>query len=164
MTPTWTKSLPDEDATDAAARSLAPLLAPGDLVVLSGTLGAGKTFFTGCLLRALGLDEDVPVTSPTYALVGEYELPDGAVRDVSHADLYRLSSVEEAEELGLLERREHGALLVVEWGEPYIEALGGRAIEVSFTVEPRSVELTARSERAEQVVRALRSLDEERAG
>lgn len=128
-------------------------------MVLSGTLGAGKTFFTGCLLRALGLDAEQPVTSPTYALVSEYSLPGHAITEVSHADLYRLKSPDEAEELGLFERREQGALLVVEWGEPFIDVLGGRAIELSFTVEPRSVTLTARSERAEQLVRKLRSLD-----
>lgn len=128
-------------------------------MILTGTLGAGKTYFTGCLLRALGLDREIPVTSPTYALVSEYVARDGArEQEVCHADLYRLASADEVEELGLLERREQGALLVVEWGAPYIVVLGGRAIELSFTVEPRSVTVVSSSERAEHVARALTSL------
>ncbi|HSC85785.1 MAG TPA: tRNA (adenosine(37)-N6)-threonylcarbamoyltransferase complex ATPase subunit type 1 TsaE [Polyangiaceae bacterium] len=125
--------LPDEEATVDLAERLAPLLAAGDLLILSGDLGAGKTFFSGALCRALGLDADEPVTSPTFTLVHEY----GTEPPVAHADVYRLKSAAEVRELGLLERRDEGWLVLVEWGEPYVDDLGGDALELVLESFPR---------------------------
>lgn len=111
--------LPDEEATRALGRRLAAVLAPGDLVVLEGDLGAGKTFLVRAIARGLGVPEDVPVTSPTFTLV--HDLP-GRV-EVTHADLYRLADPDELVELGLVEARERSVTLV-EWGERFAEALG----------------------------------------
>jgi tRNA threonylcarbamoyladenosine biosynthesis protein TsaE len=120
--------LPTRRATIDLAKRLAPLLAPSDLVILSGDLGAGKTFFARALCRALGVPPTVSITSPTFTLVHELKgrLP------ILHADVYRLSGEADLMSLGLREARNEGALLVVEWGERYAELLGGEAVAVRF--------------------------------
>ena len=107
-------------------------LAPGDLVILEGDLGAGKTFFTRALCRALGVPAEVRVTSPTFTLVHEHtgRLP------IRHADLYRLRDADEVAALGLREQRADGALLVVEWGGPYLDLLGGDGLILRIAVSP----------------------------
>lgn len=122
--------LPTRRRTIELARRLALVLRGGDLVVLSGGLGAGKTFFARALCRALGVSADIPVTSPTFTLVHEYE---GKV-PIRHADLYRLGSAAELIELGLGEQRTAGALLVVEWGERYLDALNGDGLLLELAV------------------------------
>jgi tRNA threonylcarbamoyladenosine biosynthesis protein TsaE len=111
--------------TTALGRRIAALLEPGDLLLLSGDLGAGKTFLARAVVRALGVRERV--TSPTFTLVQEYE---SERAPILHADLYRLLDAPErlpAEiaRLGLRERRDEGAILMVEWGESAVPALGG---------------------------------------
>ena len=125
-------ALPTRRATIHLAERLAPALAPGDLVVLEGDLGAGKTFFSRALCRALGVPPSIPVTSPTFTIVHEY---DGRL-PIRHADLYRLHGPEELGPLGLREQRADGALLLIEWGTPYIDALGGDALVLSLRVSP----------------------------
>ena len=124
--------LPSRRATIHLAQRLAPLLAAGDLVVLEGDLGTGKTFFTRALCRALGVLPSTPITSPTFTIVHEHD----ARLSVRHADLYRLRDDSELGPLGLREQRAEGALLIVEWGTPYIDALGGDALVVSFALSP----------------------------
>jgi tRNA threonylcarbamoyladenosine biosynthesis protein TsaE len=110
--------LPTPEATHAAGLSLAPHLRAGDIIALSGDLGAGKSTFTRGLLAGLGFDGDVP--SPSFALVIPYAPP--ALRlPLWHVDLYRLDSADEIEELGLDDALTDGAL-VIEWAE----RLGGR--------------------------------------
>lgn len=105
--------LPDPAATAALGVALASLLRAGDVVLLEGDLGAGKTSLARGLLAALGLDGEAP--SPTFAVVLPYEPP--AVRlAVAHADLYRLDHPAEAAELGLDDWLTDGALMV-EWPE-----------------------------------------------
>lgn len=123
--------LPSRRATTRLARAVARVVRPGDLVVLSGDLGAGKTFFTRALARALGVPHEERVTSPTFALVHEYE----ARLTIAHADLYRLADASELAPLGLRDRRGEGALLVVEWGVPYAAELGGDALAIRFVLE-----------------------------
>ncbi len=96
--------------TLAVARRLASLLRPGDVVLLSGRLGAGKTLFAGGVAEGLGVTERV--ISPTFVLVRRYDgfLP------IYHADVYRLGSTGEFEDLDLPDTASDGVLLV-EWGE-----------------------------------------------
>ena len=104
--------LADEAATRSLAARLAAVARRGDIFALSGGLGAGKTVFARAFVRALGrADEDVP--SPTFTLVQTYDVPAGTVW---HVDLYRLSSPEEAWELGIEEAFAEGIALI-EWPE-----------------------------------------------
>jgi tRNA threonylcarbamoyladenosine biosynthesis protein TsaE len=103
------------------------------LVLLSGDLGAGKTFLARAIARGLGAHG--PMTSPTFTLVREIPTPKGLL---VHADLYRLRGDAldaETRRLGLREHRADGAFLVVEWGEDAVDALGGHAeLEVLLAI------------------------------
>lgn len=146
------RPLPSKRATNQLAAQLAPLLLPADLLLLAGPLGAGKTFFARALARALGLAADTRVTSPTFTLVHEYDTEPRLV----HADLYRLGDDERAVyELGLLAQRDDGALLVVEWGEPFVRLLGGDALLLRLEREPRRATISATGERSGQLLEAL---------
>lgn len=107
--PPWT-SLDEAGLADAGAR-LAAVLRPGDIIAISGELGAGKTTMARAVLRALGHRGDVP--SPTFTLVQTYS---DLAPPVAHADLYRLHHPDEAEALALDDWLVHGALLI-EWPE-----------------------------------------------
>lgn len=100
----------------AIAADLAAVLHTGDIVALSGDLGAGKTSFARGVIAALGWGGEVP--SPTYTLVQNYEPPDVRV-PVWHVDLYRLGGPDDADALGIFETE---AALLIEWPE----RLGGR--------------------------------------
>lgn len=146
------RELSDKQATSRLAAELAPLLAPGDLLLLDGPLGAGKTFFVRALSRALGLTSNQRVTSPTFTLVHEYATEPPLI----HADLYRLGESERAVfQLGLLERRDDGAVLAVEWGLPFERLLGGDALVVQLAREPRRALISATGERSGQLLEAL---------
>jgi len=109
-------------------------VAPGDLLLLTGGLGAGKTFLSRSVLHALGVEEDEPIQSPTFSLVNEYETDIGPVL---HADLYRLRDLNlevELRRLGLRERRGEGAVLMVEWGEGAEKFLGPPSLIVSLEI------------------------------
>lgn len=140
--------LPTRRATTRLAARLAPCLRPGDLLVLSGELGAGKTFFVRALCRALGLPERLPVQSPTFALVIEHETRP----PLAHADLYRLSSAKEVRDLGLDHQRDEGRLVVVEWGEPWAELLGGDALVLTLTLGPRRAHFRATGPRSQRIL------------
>jgi len=145
--------LADEAATVRLARTLAPWLSPGDLIILTGPLGSGKTFFTRALCHALGLPEDARVPSPTFTLVHEHptEPP------VAHADLYRLSQEDEVAELGLLALRDEGFVVVVEWGEPFIALLGGDALVITLALDPRTARVSATGPNASKLLQAMRN-------
>jgi tRNA threonylcarbamoyladenosine biosynthesis protein TsaE len=111
----------DETQLAALAWRAAPLCRPGDIICLSGPLGAGKTSFARALLHGLGLPDAVEVASPTYNLVLEYAPPD--VRfPVAHIDLYRLDGAEQVRGLGLEDMMEDH-LLIIEWPERFGDAL-----------------------------------------
>jgi tRNA threonylcarbamoyl adenosine modification protein YjeE len=121
-----TVDLGDEKATAALAARLAALARPGDLIALSGDLGAGKTSFARAFIGARGGGESVP--SPTFTLVQTYDLPGGAVW---HFDLYRLRVAEEAWELGIEDAFESGISLI-EWPEWLGALLPGRRLVVAL--------------------------------
>ncbi len=128
-----------EDETRAVARAVARSMRPGDVLVLSGPLAAGKTLFVEAMARALGVPDDVPVSSPTFALVHEY--PE-ATPPLVHADVYRLRDAAELLELGLDEPQcglgsatspQIEPILVVEWGERFLEYFpDSRSVALSF--------------------------------
>ncbi|MFM8564252.1 MAG: tRNA (adenosine(37)-N6)-threonylcarbamoyltransferase complex ATPase subunit type 1 TsaE [Acidimicrobiia bacterium] len=105
--------------THAVAAALAQLARSGDVIVLAGEMGAGKTAFAQGFAAALGVDE--PVTSPTFTLVHTYDT--GRV-DLHHADLYRLDRTSEVADLALSELVESDGILLVEWGDVVASMLG----------------------------------------
>lgn len=104
--------LPDEAAAHALGAKLAAMVQPGDVIALSGPLGAGKTSIARGVLAALGLAGEAP--SPSFAIVQPYDPPEVRL-SVLHVDLYRIEEPDEALELGLDEADD--ALLLVEWPE-----------------------------------------------
>lgn len=131
--------LPDELATRDLGTRLAGALRRGDLVLLKGDLGAGKTMIARSIIRTLaGAEIDVP--SPTFILAAPYDLPDFPV---VHYDLYRLNDPSEADELGLEDALDEGAALV-EWPEILDHALTSAAITVQISgSEQRIAEITS---------------------
>ena len=93
---------------------MAGRLRAGDVLLLSGSLGAGKSVFARGLIRALAAEPDLVVPSPTYTLVQSYETPRGTVW---HFDLYRVERAEEVPEIGWDAARESGGIALVEWPE-----------------------------------------------
>ncbi|MEM6956717.1 MAG: tRNA (adenosine(37)-N6)-threonylcarbamoyltransferase complex ATPase subunit type 1 TsaE [Myxococcota bacterium] len=110
----------NESAMLGFAAELASVVKAGQLVMLEGELGAGKTFLAAALAYALGVPESVAVASPTFALMHEY--PEGSP-PLLHADLYRLGSEDELDDVGILDEPE-GWLRIVEWGERFVGRLG----------------------------------------
>lgn len=136
--------LPTRRDTKRLARALASALSPGDAVILTGALGAGKTFLVRALCRALGLDERVRVVSPTFTLIREL----ATTPPIAHADLYRLTGADEAKQLGLLELRDRGMALIVEWGERHLDAVGPDSLIVSISLQPRRASLSSSGARS----------------
>jgi len=137
------------------------VLRAGDVVVLTGELGTGKTALAQGVGRGLGVDG--PVVSPTFTLVREYE---GRIR-LCHVDVYRLERVQEIHELGIEEQLEESVTLV-EWGEAVVSALPSDRLEVRLTAgagpDERIIELVLlgeswrrRSRRLAEIVESHRS-------
>lgn len=114
--------LPDLSATARLGARIAALMQAGDVIALSGPLGAGKTALARAIIAAAGYEADIP--SPTFTLIETYAPPATRIA-IAHADFYRLDDPAEAGELGLDDYRE-GAVLIAEWPER-----GG-----DFTFEP----------------------------
>ena len=118
----------DVEGTRSLAGAVAGLCVPGDIVLLAGDLGAGKTAFAQGFGAALGVDG--PITSPTFALLRQYPCDHGAVRTLLHADVYRLDHLQEIVDLGLGELVEDGGVAVVEWGDVAEPVLGSESLTV----------------------------------
>lgn len=115
-------------ATQEVAGLLAQLCVGGDLLVLSGDLGAGKTAFTQGLGAALGITE--AITSPTFTLANEYR---GRDFTLNHLDVYRIEHLSEVVDLALPELIDNSSITVIEWGNEIAPVLPADYLEVSFT-------------------------------
>ena len=126
-----------ESETVALASEFAASLKPGDVVALSGELGAGKSVFCRAVMRALGVtDEALP--SPTFSIIQEYEA-NGC--KVAHMDWYRLDAVDDIEMLGVREYFQSPWVCLIEWPERAMELLGGAVTCVTMslpTADPNS--------------------------
>ncbi len=129
----FTVTLANEEATERFAADIAAGLDPGDLVTLSGDLGAGKTTFARALIRHLAGDTTIEVPSPTFTLLQSYELPRFAL---VHADFYRLSGAAELAELGFEDLPE-GAVVLVEWPDRAAGLLPPDRLDITFTLAPQ---------------------------
>jgi len=130
------------DETIALAERVGGLLAPGDLIVLAGDLGSGKTTFAKGVGRGLGVSD--PIVSPTFTIVREYE---GRLRLV-HVDVYRLDHVQELHDLGLEELAGSDAVTLVEWGD---------VVEAFLPTERLEVRLEAGADDDDRVVTLVAS-------
>ncbi|HEV3474268.1 MAG TPA: tRNA (adenosine(37)-N6)-threonylcarbamoyltransferase complex ATPase subunit type 1 TsaE [Actinomycetota bacterium] len=117
------------DETRKAASTLAALLFPGDVVSLTGDLGAGKTAFVQGAARSLGVSDTV--TSPTFVLVREYR---GDV-PVYHVDVYRLNRIQEVLDLGFDDLLDPGGVVFIEWGDAIDALLPPSHLRVELRVE-----------------------------
>ncbi len=129
----FTVSLEGEHATARLASDIGAALEPGDLVTLSGDLGAGKTAFARALIRYLAGNDWIEVPSPTFTLVQSYDL---ARFPLIHADLYRLSAAAELTELGFDDLPD-GAVVLMEWPDRAAGVLPPDRFDITFTLAPQ---------------------------
>lgn len=121
-------SCPTPGDTEALGSRIAASLRPGDVVLLAGGLGAGKTLLTRGIATGLGVDE--PVVSPSFVLVREYR---SGFMPIIHVDVYRLGSMNEFDDLDVMEMARDG-LLVIEWGEAVESLLPRDHLRIEFEV------------------------------
>jgi tRNA threonylcarbamoyladenosine biosynthesis protein TsaE len=118
------------EETIAFGRTLAETLAPGQLVLLRGDLGAGKTTLVKGIAAAFGAADEEDVTSPTFTLVHEYR---GPRVNLYHIDLYRIDTQRELETLALDDlRADPAGILLIEWGEKFPRLVAERDVEIAF--------------------------------
>ncbi len=129
---TFSIALVNETATTQLMADLALLIGPGDVITLTGDLGAGKTAAARAMIRYLAGDEALEVPSPTFTLVQGYELP---AFPVMHADLYRVEHESELEEIGLSPLPD-ATLVLIEWPERAPSALPEDRIDIALTHRP----------------------------
>jgi tRNA threonylcarbamoyladenosine biosynthesis protein TsaE len=131
---TWRRYCQSAADTQTAGEEFAGLLRPGDVVLLSGQLGAGKTTFVQGVARGLGVHERV--TSPTFVMVREHEcVNELGIATLHHADVYRVGSLGEVSDLALGELVEESAVALVEWGEIASSVFGLDVLLVDFLLD-----------------------------
>ena len=143
------------EQTRELGERLAPLLRGGDVVGLSGELGAGKTCLVQGLATGLGVDPAVPVTSPTFTLVGEYA---GRALELRHADFYRVEHAQRLWEAGFDDLMDARGVLVVEWPERFPDALPKERVQLEIAaVSPseRRIRIGGQGARADEIARRL---------
>lgn len=134
MQPPMSLTLKSSDDTSAFAHRLGTGLGAGDVLLLEGAIGSGKTHFARSLIQSLmDIPEDVP--SPTFTLVQAY---DTSVGEIWHCDLYRLSAVEEVDELGLTEAFDT-ALCLIEWPGKLGPLAPASALTLKFETDPETL-------------------------
>jgi len=130
----WRRYCATAEDTVAAGEAFALILESGDIVLLSGTLGAGKTTFVKGIARGLGVEERV--TSPTFTMVREHRCTnENGIATLYHADVYRVDSLDEVLDLALGELVEDSAVALVEWGELAASVFGRDVMTVEFEVD-----------------------------
>ena len=135
----FTAALADEAATYRLMTDIAAIIEPGDVITLSGDLGAGKTTFARALIRYLAADDTIEVPSPTFTFTQSYTLPRFAV---VHVDLYRLSGPSELPELGFDDVPE-GSVTLVEWPDRAVGFLPASRLDIALTLEPQNGQMPA---------------------
>ena len=147
------KYLADSAATEALGRLLGKHLEDGDVLCLSGDLGAGKTMLSRGIATSLGVDPD-EVTSPTFAIMNVYQ---GRELEVRHFDLYRLNRPEELEDIGFEEYAGGEGVTLIEWAELFKEQLPEEYLQVVLRHEGagRRAALTAQGERYERLLKEV---------
>ena len=129
----WQRICASAEDTVAAGEAFAMILASGDIVLLSGTLGAGKTTFVKGVARGLSVTERV--TSPTFTMVREHRCHnDLGIETLHHCDVYRVESLDEVLDLALGELVEDAGVALVEWGELAASIFGRDVMTVDFQV------------------------------
>jgi len=152
---TFSLALANETATAGLMADLALLIGPGDVITLSGDLGAGKTAAARALIRYLASDDSIEVPSPTFTLAQTYDLP---AFPLIHADLYRINDAIELEEIGLSPLPE-GVVALIEWPERAPAVLPPDRIDIALNHRPalgstaRAAEITGYGKGASQVAR-----------
>jgi tRNA threonylcarbamoyladenosine biosynthesis protein TsaE len=130
----WQRYGATSDDTQLAGEEFARVLRPGDVVLLSGQLGAGKTTFVQGVARGLGVTERV--TSPTFTMVREHQcVNERGISTLHHADVYRVGSLDEVVDLALGELVEESAVALVEWGEIASPVFGLEVMNVDFRID-----------------------------
>ena len=119
------------EGTLTIAIALGALVREGDVICLSGDLGAGKTTFTQGLALGLGIPEDVPVSSPTFTIVAEHR--SGRV-PLYHFDVYRLSGPDDLLDIGFDDYLETGGVTVIEWADKIAEALPDDRLDITISI------------------------------
>jgi tRNA threonylcarbamoyl adenosine modification protein YjeE len=154
-TATFSLALANETATAHLMADLALLIGPGDVITLSGDLGAGKTAAARALIRYLAGDDTIEVPSPTFTLAQTYDLPPFPLL---HADLYRVNDPLELEEIGLSPLPD-GTVALIEWPERAPGAMPQDRIDIALSHRPalgssaRAAEITGHGKAAAQVAR-----------
>ena len=150
------------EQTIALGQILGKLLQAGDVLVLTGDLGAGKTQLTKGIAAGMGVTDDV--TSPTFTIEMVYE---GTTMPLYHFDLYRLSDPDQLEDTGLYDALESDGPTIIEWGEQFAEQIGERTLDVyvsrlseeelvSDDAEPRrEIRFISQNARGEEIIQAL---------
>ncbi len=143
----------DEAALEGIAARVAGVLQPGDVVVLSGEIGAGKTTFVRAAVRTLGVEGRV--TSPTYQLARGYEgVARGRRVRINHLDLYRVEGIEDHDTLELDDYLDPGAVTFIEWAEPALGVIRKPTIVRIFHQTPTTRRLNLQGPVAERLAQS----------
>jgi tRNA threonylcarbamoyladenosine biosynthesis protein TsaE len=143
-----------EQETILIGEEIGSLLAEGDVMALVGELGSGKTWLTKGIARGLGISPATVVTSPSFALVNEYQ---GRVT-LFHMDVYRLETLSEVLSAGMEEYVQAGGVVVLEWANRWPEILPEHTITVELLIlddHSRKITLVSRSPRAAEILGAI---------
>lgn len=148
----WEVVSESESSTEALGEALGRMLQPGDVVGLVGELGAGKTALVRGIARGAGVPEGCPVNSPTFTIMNLYDAPGVGL---CHLDLYRLSTMDEWEGVGVPELLTGGRALLVEWADRFPDSLPHETLWVEFLLgsgDQRVIRCRASGEEAQELL------------